>query len=322
MPATPPFPFRTAPDAVVPAAPAPVITREPVWSISYPNGCGSGYAIVQLDCTPFFDREPDVLPDKPGGGWSYAGFLEYWDLGIAPYNPTTSPTLWSGTGITNWNVLVDGVAITSFGLGLTDGIEGPFGFEVSPTYDVPFADWTAAHTWQLQGVYLDRPAYSEFYFDAASIGIVGFGPSTSPLDPNTPYIRNGVTFGCDERSPSFFPSALWGDYGYYDPWVIAHHNVSDVLGPKDRLGNYLSLTGPWGSDVLHQAKASRGAVCTTAGEESGDIYAESLVDFCAQTNYPAISYTYTTPPVTLPACVAAAAGTPVFDVTRAHKIHH
>jgi hypothetical protein len=284
---------------------------------------------------PVMNREPEALPDIPGGGWSYQQFLEYLDLGIVPYDDGTFDEFWSGLGAYEWSILVDGVpsGVTFRGF---DGTSGPYRILVGGGGAI---DWTVPHTWQLSATYFDRPAYSEFWFDPASIGIVAFGPGTMTIDPNVPYIRAGYFFGCCERHNTFFPSIFWGDAGVLEEaWVTSHRAVGDPLGPLDRHGNYLGLSGPWGSAVPQQYFASgpnetpcsclNCAICGEPGSldssgsvGSGDVYATSLLDLAEITTYARHEYTVTSSTQTLPAC-SPVTSNPVFDVTRSHKAHH
>lgn len=331
MPSLPPFPFKSAPDGEFPHLPAPVIVSQPVINISYPAGCSGSFAVLQFEQMPIFDREPDTVPNQPGGGYSYMRFIEYLDMGISPH----ATSLWSGTGAEVWTVYCDGVVVSQSGSPLTftaiDGLTEPFGIQVPNTLmGGGTIDWTIPHDWHIEATYLDRPSYEEYYIDSASVGVVCFGPSTGPDDPRVPYIIEGTAFGCDERNEAFFPSALFGNESYWDPWVDTHHSVADVNGPTDRHGNYLPLTGPWGSDVPKQALCSPpGSVpCTGASQGggylpdqpggAGDVYATSLEDFVQTVVYAAVTYAVATTPQTLPSCGSITA-TPVFDVTRAHK---
>jgi hypothetical protein len=342
MPATPPFPFKSAPDGEAAHLPAPVMVREPVWEIFYPKGCTNSQAWIQLDTMPIFDREPDMIPNIPGAGYSYNRFIEYLDMGVAPYNEGDGGH-WQGTGVQVWTLYCDSQPVgnnntSPFSISIPDGFTPPSGvigipvpnqiYGVSPSVAI---DWTVSHSWYLGGLYFDRPAYSEYYINPSTVGIVGFGPSTGPDDPSVPYIIEGVAFGCDERNEAFFPSALFGNEGYWNGWVSAHHGVSDVNGPLDRWGQaYLPLDGPWGSDVHKQALCSPpGYVpCTGASQGgsylpdqpggAGDVYGTSLEDLNEVVTYARVQYSVQTTPVTLPGCPDTTPY-PIFDPTRTYR---
>lgn len=312
----------------MPPLPAATIAQQPVMSVAYLLGNCQGSAFLQLDTMPVMSREPEAVPNIPGGGFSYNHFMEYLSMGIRP-TAGTGLASWSGRGVSSWTVKIDGVAYGGGTINFYDGTPGPIGFEIQQFYG-PF-DWTVAHTWQLTATYHDRPSYEEFWIDPSTVGIVAFGPGTMLADPNVPWTLEGIGFGCCSRHAAFFPSAFWGDNGYWDPWVDAHHNVGDPNGPVDRYGRYLGLSGPWGSAVPKQHLATGpglvvcGGACQPASLPdqpggSGDVYATALFDFVNTTTYPEVTYTVSTPAVTLPACTFTSS--PVFDVTRAHKLHN
>lgn len=273
MPVTPPFPFKSAPDPVVaPLAPVTVI-RQPVFTIEFfpVLGVECQEASICWDQMPVMNREPMAIPDVPGSGHSYDGCcLEYLDMGVGTGNDI--PPLWSGKGAFNWNLYVDGIQVNIGSIIGQDGEVGPFCIGVD-SFLFPF-NWKAPHNVWLEATYHDRPSYNDFYIDPTTVGIGAFGPSQADCP----------CFAC--------PSARWGDAGYWDPWVSDHHAVGDVLGPKDRNGNYLGLTGPWGSAVPQQHLETDPTIdlCHTIGVQDGSAFFSSLIDIVSAELYPEVSY--------------------------------
>lgn len=331
MPATPPYPVNPSPGRTPPdPLPPPVMIREPIMGITFPFGCSDDTAVLTIDCTPFFDREPDTIPDDPGGGDMYSKFVEYLDVGWYP-----TDGYWSGRGVTSWSIYIDGVLYTGGSIPIWDSEEGPFSFPISALL-IGAADWTAPHTYQLRGVYNDRPGFAEDTFDTVNGGIGQWGPSTSSLDPKVYYTLDGNQFGCCERHPSFFPSVLWGNVGVYNNTLSAHRAVLEDTGPRDRHGNILGFAGPWTSTNCPKQFLSAGpgkvpppcSDCTVCGNISwqpngtagcGDVYASSLTSIFDTHSVPAVNINYQTAPQTLGPCVSVVTGVPVFDATRSFK---
>jgi hypothetical protein len=271
---TPPFTIKNAPDGEVPPLPPVTVAREPVMTIAYPHGC-LGVAELTLDTMPVMDRDPEALPDIPGGGHSYDGCcLEYLEMGIAL--PFEIEAKWSGRGAESWAVMVDGYQLAT--INEFDGTAGPITVSLAARLN-----WKLPHEFWLAATYNDRPGYREFYM-GTGVGVGAFAPSGPP---------------CSSSG-----SIFWNSLDYWDAWVGAHHDVADTLGPKDRLGAYLGLTGPWGSDVPKQHLATDPAIelCLSVGVPDGSAFAATLTDLTLEQAYSAVSYPIESAHQLLPPC--------------------
>lgn len=285
--------YKATPTIYPFASPAFII-QQPVMSLHFPFGCDTQSAVLQLDRMPLMNREPETIPDVPG---SYTGVLEYLDMGVAPADEVGAT--WIGWGAQSWDVYVDGVVMGN--IDAYDGQVGPLGVALFN----PGGNWGQAGPYSvyIQATYHDRPSFKDFYM-SAGMGVIAFRPWTDP------------------RCPSI-GTVGWGQLGYWDPWVDIHHSVTDVQGPVDRYGNYLTLQGPWGSNVGQQALASSSGcdICHILGIPPGSAWASTLIDFVATEIYPEITYPIQTVPQSLDGCtVPTSTATPVFDTTRAHKL--
>lgn len=284
MPVTPPFAYKQDPNPEAAAPAQAVIVTPPVFDIVYDGGC---YNIATVHVTaPVMNREPSTIPNQPGT--MNTGYLEYFDMGVAP--ESAIPAKWSGDGAGFWAIYLDGVLLPSdtYFVGARDGDPTPW------TSILPSMDWTIGHTIQLRATYHDRPAYRDFYM-GDGIGVIADAPSAGPC-------------------PSI-GSIGWGDLDYWDPWVRAHHD-EPITGPVDRWGNTIaSLTGPWGSAVTQQALATDPTIdlCSTIGVSDGSAFACSLTDVVCEVTYPEVAYEISTEIQVLYPCSTPRDSPPVFQ---------
>lgn len=294
MPVLWPCGYKAAP-VVYPPLPAAYIVTPPVLSLHFPFGCVDDQpAVLQLDQMPVMNREPETIPNVAGNLSS--GYLEYLDMGVSPAN-AINPR-WIGHGAESWDVYVDGDVLGT--INAFDGQTGPLSTSLFPT---PVGGWDVGpYSVQLVATYHDRPEFRDFYMSAGQ-GIIAFAPSTDPACPSI------GTIG-------------WNALGYYDPWVASHADVTDLLGPVDRYGDYLTLTGPWGSNIgqQHLASAPGCETCHTIGIPQGSAWASTLLDYVSTETYAEITYEISTVPQIIAGCTPAPTATPVFDTTRAHKL--